>query len=119
MSQGSITSFSAAAESLFGYSEAEVLGSNVSMLMPSPHREAHDGYLRRYLQTGEKRIIGIGRVVEGQRRDGTLFPMELSVGEAQAAITGPSPASSAISPRGSKRKPSCRRFSPIWPTPRG
>jgi two-component system, LuxR family, sensor kinase FixL len=89
---GSITSFSKAAERLFGYSEADVIGSNVSMLMPSPHREAHDGYLRRYLQTGEKRIIGIGRVVEGQRRDGTVFPMELSVGEAQAddhrAFTG-------------------------------
>jgi two-component system, LuxR family, sensor kinase FixL len=90
--EGTITSFSATAERLFGYREAEVLGSNVSMLMPSPHREAHDGYLRRYLQTGERRIIGIGRVVEGQRRDGTVFPMELAVGEAQAgdhrAFTG-------------------------------
>ena len=89
---GSITSFSAAAERLFGYVEAEVLGSNVCMLMPSPHREAHDSYLRRYLQTGEKRIIGIGRVVEGIRRDGTVFPMELAVGEALAgdhrAFTG-------------------------------
>ena len=90
--RGLITSFSKASERLFGYAEAEVLGSNVSMLMPLPHREAHDGYLRRYLQTGEKRIIGIGRVVEGVRRDGTVFPMELSVGEAQAgdyrAFTG-------------------------------
>jgi two-component system sensor kinase FixL len=62
------------------------------MLMPQPHREAHDGYLQQYLRTGEKRIIGIGRVVEGLRSDGTLFPMELSVGEAQAgprrAFTG-------------------------------
>lgn len=81
---GRITSFSAAAERLFGYAEADVLGSNVSMLMPSPHREAHDNYLLRYLQTGEKRIIGIGRVVEGIRRDGTAFPMELSVGDASA-----------------------------------
>lgn len=90
--KGTITSFSKAAEALFGYAEADVLGSNVSMLMPSPHREAHDGYLRRYLQTGEKRIIGIGRVVEGLRRDGTVFPMELAVGEAQTgdhrAFTG-------------------------------
>jgi two-component system sensor kinase FixL len=90
--EGSITSFSKAAEELFGYSEAEVLGRNVSTLMPSPHREAHDGYLRRYLQTGEKRIIGIGRVVEGLRRDGSMFPMELAVGEARAgehrAFTG-------------------------------
>jgi two-component system, LuxR family, sensor kinase FixL len=79
-----ITSFSAAAEKLFGYLENEVLGMNVSMLMPEPHRNAHDGYIQRYLQTGEKRIIGIGRTVEGQRRDGTVFPMELSVGEARA-----------------------------------
>ncbi len=90
--KGRITSFSAAAERLFGYQEAEVLGQNVSLLMPSPHMEAHDGYLRRYIETGEKRIIGIGRVVEGKRRDGTLFPMELSVGEARTgehrAFTG-------------------------------
>jgi two-component system, LuxR family, sensor kinase FixL len=90
--RGAISSFSAAAEKLFGYSEAEIIGHNVSSLMPSPHREAHDGYLRRYLQTGEKRIIGIGRVVEGQRKDGSVFPMELSVGEARSgehrAFTG-------------------------------
>ncbi len=90
--RGSITSFSATAEKLFSYTEAEMLGRNVSELMPSPHREAHDGYLQRYLQTGEKRIIGIGRVVEGLRRDGTVFPMELSVGEARTgnhrAFTG-------------------------------
>jgi two-component system sensor kinase FixL len=60
---GLITSFSLAAEKLFGYREVDVLGQNVSMLMPSPHKEAHDGYLQRYLQTGEKRIIGIGRTV--------------------------------------------------------
>lgn len=79
---GEILSFSAAAERLFGFSEAEVLGSNVSRLMPSPDRERHDGYIHRYLRTGEKRIIGIGRTVIGERRDGTTFPMELSVGEA-------------------------------------
>lgn len=79
--QGAIISFSAAAERLFGYSEAELLGRNVSLLMPSPDRERHDSYLVRYLQTGEKRIIGIGRVVFAQRRDGTTFPMELSIGE--------------------------------------
>jgi two-component system sensor kinase FixL len=80
--QGSILSFSTAAERLFGLSEAEVKGTNVSRLMPSPDRERHDGYIRRYLETGERRIIGIGRVVFAQRRDGTTFPMELSIGEA-------------------------------------
>ncbi|KAA2213692.1 PAS domain S-box protein [Teichococcus oryzae] len=79
--RGRIASFSAAAARLFGWSEAEAAGMNVSMLMPQPDRERHDGYLERYLDTGERRIIGIGRVVTGQRRDGTTFPMELSVGE--------------------------------------
>lgn len=83
--RGLIQSFSAAAERLFGYSEAEVMGRNVSLLMPGDHRARHDGYLQRYLDTGERRIIGIGRVVVGQRHDGTDFPMELSVGEAHNA----------------------------------
>ncbi|AMK22906.1 MULTISPECIES: PAS domain S-box protein [Sphingomonadaceae] len=90
--QGIILSFSAAAERMFGYSESEVRGLNVSMLMQSPDRERHDGYLQRYLSTGERRIIGIGRVVIGARRDGSTFPMELSVGEAigesQRVFTG-------------------------------
>ncbi len=81
---GLIQSFSSAAERLFGYSEAELLGENVSILAPSPHREAHDGYLARYLRTGERRIIGIGRVVSGRRRDGSVFPMELAIGEVVA-----------------------------------
>lgn len=79
---GKMLSFSKAAERLFGYTEAEVVGSNVSCLMPSPDRDLHDSYLRRYLETGERRIIGTGRVVTGLKRDGTVFPMELAVGEA-------------------------------------
>lgn len=82
--QGRITSFSAAAERLFGYTEQELLGQNVSCLMPSPDRDRHDGYLDHYHKTGERRIIAIGRIVAGQKRDGTTFPMELSVGEARA-----------------------------------
>ena len=79
--RGTMQSFSAAAERLFGYSAAEVLGKNVKMLMPAPYRESHDGYLQRYMNTGERRIIGIGRVVVGERRDGSTFPLELNVGE--------------------------------------
>ena len=79
--QGVMQSFSATAERLFGYQPHEVLGRNVSMLMPSPYREQHNSYLERYLSTGERRIIGIGRLVVGQRKDGSTFPMELSVGE--------------------------------------
>jgi two-component system sensor kinase FixL len=79
--RGSMQSFSSAASRLFGYAPDDVIGKNIKMLMPSPYRESHDGYLERYFRTGERRIIGIGRVVVGERRDGSTFPMELSVGE--------------------------------------
>jgi len=78
---GMIQSFSTAAERLFGYAAADTIGRNVDMLMPSPYREAHQQYITRYLTTGQRRIIGIGRVVVGQRADGSTFPMELAVGE--------------------------------------
>jgi two-component system sensor kinase FixL len=80
---GIIEAFSVAAERLFGYSAQEARGQNVKLLMPPPYREQHDSYLARYLATGERRIIGIGRVVVGLRRDGSTFPMELAVGEAR------------------------------------
>jgi two-component system sensor kinase FixL len=78
---GIIERINFAAERLFGYTEAEISGKNISMLMPSPYREMHDTYLARYRQTGEKKIIGIGREVVGLRKDGSVFPMELSVAE--------------------------------------
>ena len=79
--KGNIEAFNPGAQALFGYPEAEVMGRNVSLLMPSPHHEEHDKYLERYLTTGEARIIGIGREVIGRRRDGTVFPVHLSIGE--------------------------------------
>ncbi|HWV40461.1 PAS domain S-box protein [Pseudorhodoplanes sp.] len=79
--KGKIQSFSTAAERLFGHKAEDMLDKNVSILMPSPYRESHDSYLERYLRTGERKIIGVGRVVVGERKDGSTFPMELAVGE--------------------------------------
>jgi two-component system, LuxR family, sensor kinase FixL len=81
--RGIMRSFSATAERLFGWSAEEAIGKNVSILMPQPYRQEHDGYLDRYRTTGERRIIGIGRIVVGERKDGSTFPMELAVGEAR------------------------------------
>jgi two-component system sensor kinase FixL len=82
--RGAMESVNPAAERLLGYQTAELIGRNVSMLMPNPDHDRHDDYIARYKATGERRIIGIGRIVVGQRSDGSSFPMELSVGEANA-----------------------------------
>lgn len=78
---GVVRALNPSAERLFGHDSAEVIGRNIKMLMAEPYRSAHDGYLARYRETGERRIIGIGRAVTGQRKDGSTFPLELSVAE--------------------------------------
>jgi two-component system, LuxR family, sensor kinase FixL len=82
---GSITTFNQAAVRLFGWTTDEIIGARIEVLMPEPHRSAHHAYLSRFLETGERRIIGIGREVVGQRKDGSTFPMELAVSEVRRA----------------------------------
>jgi PAS domain S-box-containing protein len=79
--RGIVESINPAAEKMFGYRADEIIGRNVSQLMPEPHRSEHDRYLSRYLATGQARIIGVGRELVGQRKDGTVFPLHLSVSE--------------------------------------
>ena len=74
-----------ATERIFGYAGDELVGNNITMLMPSPYREKHDEYITRYIRTGEPRIIGIGREAEGQHKDGTRFPIDLAVSKIRAA----------------------------------
>jgi PAS domain S-box-containing protein len=82
-SHGIIRSVNPASERLFGYAAAEMINDNVNLLMPSPYREEHDNYLTRYLQTGEKHIIGIGREIQGRRKDGSIFPMHVAVSQTE------------------------------------
>ena len=83
--RGTIESFNRAAEQIFGYKAREIIGKNVNVLMPSPHREQHDAYIGNYLRTGHANIIGIGRETVGRRKDGAIFPMDLSVSEVRLA----------------------------------
>lgn len=84
--RGIISSYNQAAERIFGYSAAEVIGRNVNMLMPEPYAQAHDSYLHRYQREGTPHVIGIGRKVAGQRKNGDVFPMKLAVTEVQRTI---------------------------------
>jgi PAS domain S-box-containing protein len=78
---GIVDAMNPSAERMFGFTASEVIGHNVRMLMPSPYREEHDRYIAHYLSTGHAKVIGIGREVSGQRKDGTIFPIEIAISE--------------------------------------
>ena len=84
-SHGKIDSFNRAAEIMFGYSAADLIGKNIRVLMPEPYAHQHDSYMQNYHKSGKAKIIGIGREVQGKKADGTVFPIELSVGEINPA----------------------------------
>jgi len=86
---GTVSTFSAAAERMFGYQAREVIGRNVRMLMPEPFRSEHDDHLERYAATGEAHVVGYGRETVGQRRDGTTFPIHLAIGEMRVDTAAP------------------------------
>ncbi len=83
--RGMVESINSAAEKIFGYTAAEVLGLNVKLLMPEPYKREHDGYIGNYLEIGKQRTIRIGREVAGRRKDGSTFPVDLAVSELQAS----------------------------------
>ena len=112
--KGLMRSFNKIAEKLFNYSAHEVLGQNIKMLMPPYFAEQHDGYLERYLRTGEKRIIGIGRVVTGQKKDGSTFPLELAIGEARIGDKRFLRVLSAISRNASRLSSVCMSSRKSW-----
>ena len=95
--RGIVQSVNAAVEDIFGYSADELIGHNIKKLMPSPYREEHDGHIERYLRTGEARIIGIGREVEGRRKDGSTFPWSSRSAKSHSRRGGSSPAYCATS----------------------
>ena len=99
--KGTIETVNDAALAMFGYQEDELIGQNVNVLMPSPYKQEHDSYLRHYLETGERRIIGLGREVTGLRRDGSVFPIDLSVGQGRV---GEAPFFTAITRDATSRK---------------